>query len=307
VRVLVTGGAGFIGAHVVDAMLDAGHDVAALDNLATGKQTNLNARARLVRADLVNDDLDPLFAELKSDAISHHAAQASVGGSTANPVHDATLNVVGTVRLLEAARKAGVQKVVYAASGGSTYGVPQYVPIDEGHPIDPISPYAVSKHTGEHYLRTYSELYGLRFTSLRYANVYGPRQDPHGEAGVISIFADRMLRGEQPLVHGTGTDDRDYVYVGDVARANVLALDCGDGAMVNIGTGTGTNVLEIFARLKVLLGYEGEPRHGPPRLGDVPSVRLNPTLAEKTIGWRPTTAFEDGLQAQVDWLRSRAG
>jgi UDP-glucose 4-epimerase len=306
VRVLVTGGAGFIGSHVVDAMLEASHEVVALDNLATGRQDNVDPRARFARADLLRDDLEALFAELKPEVISHHAAQASVGGSTADPVHDASLNVVGTVRLLEAARKAGVRKVVYAASGGSTYGVPQYVPIDEGHPIDPISPYAVSKHTGEHYLRTYEELYGLTFTSLRYANVYGPRQDPHGEAGVISIFADRMLRGEQPLIHGTGTDDRDYVYVGDVARANVLAVDRGDGAMVNIGTGTGKNVLEIFARLKELLSYAGEARHGPPRLGDVPSVRLDAALAAKTIGWRPTTAFEDGLRAQVGWLRSRS-
>jgi UDP-glucose 4-epimerase len=221
-RVMVTGGAGFIGSHVVDAMLDAGHDAFQLDNLATGSERNLNPRARFVRCDLLKDDLDALFAELRPEVISHHAAQASVPGSTANPVHDATLNVVGSVRVLEAAQRGGVGKIVYAASGGSTYGVPKYVPIDERHPIDPISPYGASKHAVEHYLRTFRELYGLRFTSLRYANVYGPRQDPNGEAGVISIFASKMLRGEQPTIHGPGYP-RDYVYVGDVARANVLA------------------------------------------------------------------------------------
>jgi UDP-glucose 4-epimerase len=304
VRVLVTGGAGFVGSHVVDAMLEAGHEVTALDNLRTGKRRNLNPRARFVEADLLKDDLEPILAGI--EAISHHAAQASVGGSTANPVYDATLNVVGSVRLLEAARKAGVGKVVYAASGGSTYGVPQYLPIDEQHPIDPISPYAVSKHTVEHYLRTWQELYGLRFTSLRYANVYGPRQDPHGEAGVISIFADLMIRGEQPLIHGEGLP-RDYVYVGDVARANALAIKRGDGAMVNIGTGVAIPVKTIFDLLKELLGYAGEARYGPPRLGDVPSVRLDASLAKQVLGWEPTTAFDDGIRAQVAWLKGIHG
>jgi UDP-glucose 4-epimerase len=306
-RVLVTGGAGFIGSWVVDAMVDAGHEVVALDNLSRGKKGNLNPRARFVEADLVTSDLGAILAEVRPEVISHHAAQASVPGSTADPVNDATLNVVASVRLLDAARQHGVQKIIYAASGGSTYGVPQYVPIDETHPIDPISPYAVSKHTVEHYLRTYHVLYGLAFTSLRYANVYGPRQDPHGEAGVISIFANRMLCGETPLVHGAGTDDRDYVFVGDVARANALAVDRGDGAMVNIGTGLGINVLYIFAELKKLIGYQGEVVHGPPRLGDVPSVRLNPALAEQILGWRPIVAFDEGMRRQVDWLRQRSG
>ena len=300
-RVLVTGGAGFIGSHVVDAMVVAGHDVTALDNLKTGKRRNLNPAARFVEADLLKDDLEAVLQGV--DVISHHAAQASVGGSTADPVYDATLNVVGSVRLLDAARKSGVGKVVYAASGGSTYGVPRYLPIDEKHPIDPISPYAVSKHTVEHYLRTWSELYDLRFTSLRYANVFGPRQDPHGEAGVISIFADLMISGQQPLIHGTGLP-RDYVYVGDVARANVLAVDGGDGAMVNIGTGVATPVRVLFDLLKQMLGYEAEPRYGPPRLGDVPSVRLDASLAKQVLGWEPKISLEEGMRAQVAWLKS---
>ena len=304
-RVLVTGGAGFIGSWVVDAMVDAGHDVVALDNLSHGRRPNVSPRARLVEADLLSSDLDALFAEVRPQVISHHAAQASVPGSTADPVHDATLNVVGSVRLLEAARRAGVRKIVYAASGGSTYGVPQYVPIDEQHPIDPISPYAVSKHTVEHYLRTYQELHGLAFTSLRYANVYGPRQDPHGEAGVISIFANKMVKGETPTVHGDGLVERDFVYVGDVARANVLAVERGDAAMVNIGTGLGTTVLQVVAKLRELLDYRGEVIHGPPRLGDVPSVRLNPALAGEVLGWRPEVGWEDGIRAHVDWVRQR--
>src|SRR5579884_1223403 len=286
-------------------MVEAGHDVAALDNLSHGRRDYVNPKARLIVADLLTSDLDAILADFEPEAISHHAAQASVGGSTADPVNDAQLNVVASVRLLEAARKAGVRKIVYAASGGSVYGVPQRIPIDEGHPIDPISPYAVSKHAVEHYLRCYRELYGLAFTALRYANVYGPRQDPHGEAGVIAIFANRMLQGETPLVHGAGTDERDYVYVGDVARANVLALDRGDGELVNIGTGIGTQTLQVYEKLKELLGYRGDKRHGPPRLGDVPSVRLNAARAEQVLGWRPTVAFEDGVRAQVEWLRTR--
>lgn len=304
-RVLVTGGAGFIGSWVVDAMVAAGHEVVALDDLSHGKREYVNPKARLIEADLLSADLEAIVADVKPSAISHHAAQASVGGSTADPVHDAQVNVVASVRLLEAARKGGVRKVIYAASGGSVYGVPRYIPIDEKHPVDPISPYAVSKHTVEHYLRCFQELYGLAFTALRYANVYGPRQDPHGEAGVIAIFADRMMRREVPIVNGTDPPERDYVYVGDVARANVLALDRGDGEIVNIGTGTGTTAVQVYDRLKDLLGYKGDKRHGPPRLGDVPDVRLNPARAEQVLGWRPTVSFEDGVRAQVEWLRTR--
>jgi UDP-glucose 4-epimerase len=301
-RAAVTGGAGFIGSWVVDQYLEAGYEVLAIDVKPRAEARHVNPRATYAEVDLRDGDVERVLCDFRPDVISHHAAQASVPGSVADPVRDAMVNVVGSVRLLEAARKSGVRKIVYAASGGSTYGAVKYVPTDEKHPIDPISPYAVSKHTVEHYLRTYEHLYGLRFTSLRYANIYGPRQDPHGEAGVVAIFTSRMLRGEQPVINGDGTDERDYVFVRDVARANLLAVEQGDGAMVNVATGVGTTAIEIFDELKRLTEYAGERVHGPPRPGDVPSIRLDPDLAKETLGWEPTTSVKDGLRETVAWF-----
>ena len=207
----------------------------ALDSLATGKRENLNPAAGFAEVDLRDGDLDAVLGDFRPDVVVHEAAQASVPASVHDPVYDANVNVVGTVRLLEAARKCGTRKVIYAATGGAMYGTPQYLPIDERHPVEPMSPYAASKAAAEQYLRVYQSLYGLSYTSLRYANIYGPRQDPSGEAGVIAIFTNKMLAGQQPIVNGPGTDQRDYVYVGDVARANVLALDRADNAAVNVG------------------------------------------------------------------------
>ena len=301
-RAAVTGGAGFIGSWVADQYVEAGYEVLAIDAKPREEARHVNARAAYAQVDLRDGDVERALRDFRPDVVSHHAAQASVPGSVADPVADAMINVIGSVRLLEAARRSGVRKVVYAASGGSTYGAVKYIPTDEKHPIDPISPYAVSKHTVEHYLRAYQHLYGLQFTSLRYANIYGPRQDPHGEAGVVAIFTSRMLRGEQPIVNGEGTDERDYVFVRDVARANLLAVDKGDGAMVNIATGAGTTVVEIFDELKRLTEFKGERVHGPPRPGDVPSIRLDPDLARETLGWEPATSVRDGLRETVAWF-----
>jgi UDP-glucose 4-epimerase len=306
-RCLVTGGAGFIGSHVVDALVEAGHQVLALDNLATGKRAQLNPAASFVEADLRDADLDALLADFRPEVVLHQAAQASVPASVHDPLDDASVNVVGTLRLLEAARKSGVRKVIYAATGGAMYGAPRYLPIDERHPVEPLSPYAVSKTAAGHYLRVYQSLYGLAYTSLRYANIYGPRQDPHGEAGVIAIFTNRMLAGEQPIVHGAGTDQRDYVFVGDVARANLLALRRADNAAVNIGTGVGTDVNTLFDRLKALTEFEGERVHGPPRAGDVPSMRLDPSLSGQLLGWTAEVPLADGLRRTVESFLSRAG
>lgn len=305
-RCLVTGGAGFIGSHVVDALLDAGHEVLAIDNFATGKRGNLNPAAAFEEVDLVTGDVETIFRRFRPEIVNHHAAQASVGGSTKDALGDARVNVIGTVRLLEAARSTGVRKVVYAQTGGAMYGAPLYVPVDEAHPIAPLSPYAVSKTAAEQYLRVYEHLYGLAWTSLRYANIYGPRQDPHGEAGVVAIFTSRMLAGEAPTIFGSGTDDRDYVYVADIARANLLAMDRADGRALNIGTGVGTNVLTIWDELARLAEFKGERVHGAPRAGDVPSMRLSAALAEAQLDWRPQITFPDGLRRTVEWFVSRA-
>jgi UDP-glucose 4-epimerase len=303
----VTGGAGFIGSHIVDALVAAGHEVLAIDSLVTGRRENVNPAARLVEVDLRDGDLDAILADFRPEVVIHQAAQASVPGSVQDPLYDLGVNIVGTVRLLEAARKSGARKVVYAATGGAMYGAPRYLPIDERHPVEPVSPYAVSKTAAEHYLRVYRDLYGLHYTSLRYANIYGPRQNPHGEAGVIAIFTNRMLAGQQPIVNGPGTDQRDYVYVGDVARANLLALDRADDAAVNIGTGVGTDVNTLFDRLKALTEYPGERVHGPPRAGDVPSMRLDPSLAGQLLGWTATVPLDDGLRRTVESFLPRAG
>jgi UDP-glucose 4-epimerase len=281
--------------------------VLALDNLATGKRANLNPSADFLELDLREGDLDAVLGDFRPEVVVHQAAQASVPGSVHDPLHDVGVNVVGTLRLLEAARKSGTRKVIYAATGGAMYGAPRYLPIDERHPIEPMSPYAVSKTAAEHYLRVYQGIYGLSYTSLRYANIYGPRQDPHGEAGVIAIFTNKMLAGDQPIVNGPGTDERDYVYVGDVARANVLALDRADNAAVNIGTGVGTDVNTLFDRLKALTEYPGERVHGPPRAGDVPSMRLDPTAAEQQLGWKAAVPLVDGLRRTVEGFIPRAG
>jgi UDP-glucose 4-epimerase len=280
--------------------------VLALDSLATGQRENLNPAAGFVQVDLRDGDLDAVLGDFRPEVVIHQAAQASVPASVHDPLYDLEVNVVGTVRLLEAARKSGARKVVYAATGGAMYGQPKYLPIDEGHPVEPMSPYAASKAAAEQYLRVYQSLHGLSFTSLRYANIYGPRQDPSGEAGVIAIFTNKMLAGQQPIVNGPGTDQRDYVYVGDVARANVLALRGADNAAVNIGTGVGTDVNTLFDRLKVLTEFRGERVHGPPRAGDVPSMRLDPSLAERLLGWQAEVGLDDGLRRTVEWFIARS-
>jgi UDP-glucose 4-epimerase len=305
-KILVTGGAGFIGSHVVDGYLEQGHEVVVVDDLSTGKRQNVNSRARLYAVDIRNEKLEEIFAAEKPDIVNHHAAKASVRESVVKPVLYADVNILGSLNLLELSRKYEVKKFIYISTGGAVYGEPEYLPADEGHPIQPLDPYGVSKASFEHYLSLYRRQHGLPFTVLRYGNVYGPRQDPFGEAGVVAIFTGQMLQGEQAVVNGSGEQERDFVYVGDVARANLLSLDRGEGGIYNIGTGVGTSINEIFARLKTATDYGLEEVHGPPKAGEVFKIYLDADKAARELNWQPVVDLQEGLDLTVEYFRAQA-
>ena len=302
-KILVTGGAGFIGSHVADTLIAAGHTVVVLDDLSTGKRANLNPRARLVQMDIRDPQLNALFAAEGFDAVSHQAARANVRESMERPVFYADVNILGSLNLLEAARKHGVKKLIYASTGGAAYGEPQQLPVPETHAVNPLDPYGASKHHVEHYLYLYRANYGLQYTILRYPNVFGPRQDPQGEAGVVAIFSARMLKGEPVVINGDGLQERDFCFVGDVARANLLALDKGDGEIFNIGSGRGTNINEIFDHLSELTHYPLPRTYGPPKLGEVSKIYLDAAKAKRGLGWEAQVSLADGLQQTVDFFR----
>lgn len=296
-KIVVTGGAGFIGSQVVDAYVEAGHQVLVVDNLSTGQRQHVNPAARLIEIDVNDATLTGLFRLERPDVVNHHAANASVAISMRLPQFDATQNILGTLNVLEAARLAHVSKFIYVSSGGAMYGNPQYLPMDENHPTDPISPYALSKTTGERYVRMYGTEHGLRWTSLRYANVYGPRQDPHGEAGVVSIFCQNLLDGLAPEIHWDGEQTRDFVYVGDCVRANLLAVDAGDGQAYNVGTGVGTSINSLFYTLAEITGYTDlQPRRGPRRPGDARDSYLNCHKIERDLKWHVQVSLREGLE-----------
>lgn len=303
-RILVTGGAGFIGSHVVDAYVEAGHEVAVVDNLTTGRRENVHPKARFYEIDLEDAAaLDEVFARERPDVVNHHAAQAAVPRSVEDPTYDARVNVLGMVHLLDCCVRHGVQQVIYASTGGALYGEPTTLPVPEDHPIRPKSPYGTSKYAAELYLRCYHELHKLPYVILRYANVYGPRQDPYGEAGVIAIFTCAMLSQQTPKIFGDGTQTRDFVYVADVARANLLALEIKTGSVVNIGTGVETSINELFHLLARFTGYDDAPRYEAPRPGDVYRIALDPRRAERDLGWTPQFPLEEGLQRTVESFR----
>ncbi|MCC7370478.1 MAG: NAD-dependent epimerase/dehydratase family protein [Chloroflexi bacterium] len=305
-RVLVTGGAGFIGSHVVDAYIAAGLDVAVVDNLTTGSRANLNPAARLHEIDIRDADaLVRVFEQERPELVSHQAAQASVRLSMENPSQDAQINVLGSLNVLEACRKTGVRKLIYAGTGGASVGEPSYLPVDEDHPANPLSPYGADKHAVEHYCYLYQQSFGLETTILRYSNIYGPRQDPRGEAGVIAIFAGLMLAGGQPVVYGTGEQERDYVYVGDVARANVLALTRGAGRMYNVGTGVSVSVNGLFDRLAELTGYTQARKHAAALPGEVFRIYLTNDRARDELGWLPEVDIDEGLRLTVEHMRAK--
>jgi UDP-glucose 4-epimerase len=302
-RILVTGGAGFIGSHLVDAYLAEGHEVAVVDNLATGRRANVARGARLYEVDLHARELERIFAEFQPEVVNHHAAQASVKVGNADPVHDLEVNGGGTARLMQLAVANGVRKVIYASSGGTVYGEPQSLPVTEQHPIAPRSNYGTSKFVGELYVELAARTAGIDYTIFRYGNAFGPRQDPLGEAGVIAIFTGLMLGGSQCTIDGDGEQKKDYIYISDIARANVLALTAGNGLVANIGSGEGVTVNHIFATLSEAVGNTTEPRHGPPRPGDVRNFWLDASRAKEALGWSPLTTFEEGVRLTVESFR----
>jgi UDP-glucose 4-epimerase len=307
-RILVTGGAGFIGSHVVDAYIAAGHHVAVVDNLATGRRENLNPDATFYEVDVCDAELlAQVFSQEQPEVVNHHAAQIDVRRSVADPVYDAQTNVLGTLTLLEQARASGVRRVIFISSGGAIYGEPEHLPCDEAHPIAPLSPYGASKYAIEVYLSVYRATYGLETAILRYANVYGPRQDPYGEAGVVAIFASKMLEGTPPTINGNGEQTRDFVYVGDCARANVIALTRGTGRAYNIGTGEETSINQIAATIKDLTGYEGETLYGPEKAGEVFRIYSDVTRAREELGWEAEVGLREGLAKTVDYFRQHLG
>lgn len=259
--------------------------------------------SRLYEMDIRDPALGEVIVAERPEVVNHHAAHISVHVSVDDPLRDASVNILGALNVLECARRGGVRKVIYASSGVAAYGEPQYLPCDEGHPIDPLSPYGVSKHTPEHYLALYWRLYGTTFTVLRYPNVYGPRQDPHGEGGVVAIFSERMLRSQSVTIFGTGEQERDFVAVGDLARANLAALEWGDDEIVNCGTGKATTVTQIFDMLAAITGYERPPRHGAARPGEVFKIYLTNDKAARILGWRPEVSLREGLEMTVESMR----
>jgi UDP-glucose 4-epimerase len=302
-RILVTGGAGFIGSHIVEAYLAEGHEVAVIDNLATGRRSNVPKGATLHEVDLHARELERVFDSFGPEVVNHHAAQASVKVGNADPVHDLEVNGGGTARLMQLAVQHKVRKVIYSSSGGTVYGEPESLPVTESHSIAPRSNYGTSKYVGELYVRMSARTSGMEATILRYGNAFGPRQDPHGEAGVIAIFTGLMLAGEQCTIDGDGEQKKDYLYVGDIARANVAALTKGDGVVANIGTGVGITVNHIYQVLSTATANEIEPKYGPPRAGDVRNFWLDYALAKRELGWEPTVSFEDGVRLTVESLR----
>jgi UDP-glucose 4-epimerase len=303
--VVVTGGAGFIGSHLTDALVGRGDQVLVLDDLSSGRRENLNSAVEFQQLDIRSDAAADLIRTWSPHAVAHLAAQISVSRSVREPEFDASVNILASIKLLEAARAVGA-RVVFASTGGALYGDAEVVPTSESYPAWPVSPYGTGKLAVEHYLHCYRAQHGLSFAALRYANVYGPRQDPHGEAGVVAIFCRAVLAGRSPTIHGDGTDTRDYVYVGDVVEANLRALDAEEIGHFNVGTGVQTDVNRLFRMIVERSGVDLEAHHGPPRPGDLRASALDCALIASRMAWRPEVSLDRGMSLTVDWFRSEA-
>lgn len=302
-KVLVTGGAGFIGSHVCDVFLRAGHEVVALDDLSSGRRENLDGRVRLVVADIRSPEAAELIRRERPEVLCHLAAQMDVRRSVEDPRHDADVNVVGMLNLLEAARTSGVRKVLFSSTGGAIYGEQERFPAPESHPTRPVSPYGVSKAAGELYLGYYQAQYGLSYVALRYANVYGPRQNPHGEAGVVAIFSQRLLAGRECTIYGDGGQTRDFVYVEDVARANLLAWEKEYAGPLNVGTGVETDINRLYALLAEAAGVPRPAQHAPGKPGEQRRSCVDNARAREVLGWEPSLPLAEGLRRTVEYFR----
>jgi len=306
-KVLVTGGAGFIGSHLVDALIQRGYQVVVVDNLSTGRLENVNQAAIFCQADISSPDLERIFEKERPEIVNHQAAQTVIQKSMEDPVFDAKQNILGSLNLISQCLHFGVKKIVYASSGGAVYGEPQYRPVDENHPVTPISYYGISKHTVEHYLHLSHLENSLSYAVLRYSNVYGPRQSPKGEAGVVAIFTRQMLQGERPTIFGKGDKTRDYVYVADVVMANLLAVERSINGVYNIGTGVETSDQEMFDLLAGLTGYKVNSHYTTVRKGEIYKICLDCSKAQKEIGWQPQFLLREGLKETVNYYRSVLG
>lgn len=302
-NILVTGGAGFIGSNIVDAYISKGHNVVIIDNMSTGVKDYINPKAKFYELDVCDAGISKVFDENKIDLINHHAAQIDLRKSVDDPAFDINVNIAGSVNLLQNAIKSGVKKFIFASTGGAIYGEHDYFPADEEHPTRPYAPYGINKMCVEKYLYYYNHVYGLDYVVLRYANVYGPRQNPHGECGVIAIFTDKILNGQQPLINGPGDQTRDYVFVNDVVNANVLALDAKGPVIYNVATTKETDVNYIFNRINHFAGTNFEEKHGPAKLGEQKRSVLSYEKIKKELGWTPKTEIEEGLKITTEFFK----
>lgn len=303
-KILVTGGAGFIASQIADALIEQDNEVFILDNLSTGFEKNINPKARFIKADIGDKSLSELFENEKFDIVNHHAAQMDVRKSVADPAFDATTNILGTINLLQNCIKTKVKKFMFSSTGGAIYGEQNYFPADENHPVSPLSPYGISKLAVEKYLFFYKAQYNLNYTVLRYANIYGPRQNPFGEAGVVAIFTSKLLKNVQPIINGNGMQTRDYVFVGDVVKANLLAIKDDRSDIYNVGTGKETDVNELFNLLNKNIGNEQVEKHGPAAPGEQLRSVISSDKIFKRFGWRPSTPLEEGLQKTIEYFKS---
>lgn len=303
-KILVTGGAGFIASHIADAFIEDGHDVVILDDLSTGFEKNMNPNAKFVKLNILDKKVTDLFETEKFDVVNHHAAQMDVRRSVADPTFDANTNILGTINLLQNSVKYGVKKFMFASTGGAVYGEQEYFPADENHPTNPVSPYGISKLAVEKYLHFYLTEYNLKHTILRYANIYGPRQNPFGEAGVVAIFGSKLLKGEQPIINGTGEQTRDYTYVKDVVKANLITLTDAKSDIYNVGTGIETNVNDLFLLLNNIFSIGQPEKHGPPAAGEQMRSVISSEKIFKKFNWKPSTTLNEGLTETVSFFKS---
>jgi len=303
-NILVTGGAGFIGSNIVDAYLEMGNTVVVIDDLYSGREKNVPQGATFFKMDIRDQKLIEVFKKYSIEFVNHQAARGDVRGSVERPIEYADVNVCGGINLLQCCMKSNVKGFIYSSTGGCVYGEPKFIPTTEEHPMQPRDPYGASKASFELYLETYRQLYGLEYTIFRYPNVYGPRQNPFGEAGVVSIFTKKMLQGQQVIINGDGTQERDYIFVKDVVRANLLATENNGNTVFNLGSSKGINVNQIFHELKKITGYSKDPVFGPPKLGEVQRSILSAEKIKKHWGWEQKFALSEGLQQTVNYIQT---